>query len=701
MPSRPITTCSVLLVLVFTLGFSTEERAGQEQSGNRPRRAFDITGSSYRDKHGNEGTIILASPLVNPGASGIEYTVPYTSTDSDGNKSGEYWITSGMLPGRDPNTDDFVLNVFVIDDATQNAAELVIRNNPGTAPLMPILRLLDCSSIPCAEVKVYDDPKWGCWVIQDQWDIANYPIELLDTRVILNLLEPAQLSMLPNSADGTGNWAEIMENHRTSFQEARFRADVDHLGERQSALLTSRMIAEIEAHHNGLADDWLVRHSDIQHHALTFLTAHRVLIEDMTTVLFNDHFNNWPLNFTFPFGRMPIWLVDPDLDAGPDSGEPFSIGCGGPGNPCHVLPLHWEQVISGLDPLTSPGCYHDWPLDGYTPTRNNGSMNIGQYECAEVITPNGFVDRPCTDPDDYFAMGIDGDIDGELEGAWHDYIHGFIRGSFGSPATTAGTMVFWIFHTYASTTELSNWRHAQKRDMGIPMANSPPTVDCPADVIAECNSPDGTEVTLKADVDDADDDDLTVTWGVDGMVVQVDVVRAGSSVSLTHSYSLGEHEVTVTVDDGVTDPVSCWTIVTVEDTTPPVVEVGDLIEMWPPNHTYRTFDLSDCILSIEDACDGPLDVGSATILSIYSDEPEDADGDGHTFDDIVILGPTSFKVRKERQGRGNGRVYGITFEVFDAAGNGTEATCFVGVPHDQAGDPPVDDGPGSGYTVFP
>lgn len=96
---------------------------------------------SYRDKHGNEGTITLGSPVVGSAGSGIDYTVPYTLTDSEGDKSGHYTITSQMLPGRDaPTSDDFVLSVFVSDDASQNAAELIFRNNCNESPIAPILR---------------------------------------------------------------------------------------------------------------------------------------------------------------------------------------------------------------------------------------------------------------------------------------------------------------------------------------------------------------------------------------------------------------------------------------------------------------------------------------------------------------------------------------------------------------------------------
>ncbi|MHC4443350.1 MAG: choice-of-anchor Q domain-containing protein, partial [Planctomycetota bacterium] len=118
--------------------------------------------------------------------------------------------------------------------------------------------------------------------------------------------------------------------------------------------------------------------------------------------------------------------------------------------------------------------------------------------------------------------------------------------------------------------------------------------------------------------------------------------------------------------DGIGD--ACDT----EDNVPPVVAVGDAIEIWPPNHKYHTFNLSDLVTSVEDGCEGLLDVDAVgSIISIISDEPEDAPGggDGNTLDDIVILSPSSFKVRAERQGGGNGRVYTINFEVVDSFGN--------------------------------
>ncbi len=169
--------------------------------------------------------------------------------------------------------------------------------------------------------------------------------------------------------------------------------------------------------------------------------------------------------------------------------------------------------------------------------------------------------------------------------------------------------------------------------------------------------------------------------------------------------------VTLEVGDGA-NTATCGAAVVVGSMAPPIIEVAPLITLWPPNHHYRAFTLADCVADVASPCGGVIDVNAAgRILSIYSDEPEDAKGtgDGATLDDIVILGSTSFLLRAERAGGargrgyqpGNGRVYGVEFTVSDVAGNTSTATCKFGVPHDQSGAPPVDDGPEAGYIVRP
>ena len=90
------------------------------------------------------------------------------------------------------------------------------------------------------------------------------------------------------------------------------------------------------------------------------------------------------------------------------------------------------------------------------------------------------------------------------------------------------------------------------------------------------------------------------------------------------------------------------------------------------------------------------------ITQVSSDELEDArgrhgGGDGNTDDDIVITaGCRAAKLRMERQGGGNGRVYTMALAVRDSTGNQSTATVQVMVPAGGAVSA-VDDGPR--YTV--
>jgi hypothetical protein len=68
-------------------------------------------------------------------------------------------------------------------------------------------------------------------------------------------------------------------------------------------------------------------------------------------------------------------------------------------------------------------------------------------------------------------------------------------------------------------------------------------------------------------------------------------------------------------------------------------------------------------------------------------------------DDILVMCPNTVKLRHERMGGGDGRVYSITYRV--AADNGitADATVYAYVPHDDTDYSAGDDG--AGYTVVP
>jgi hypothetical protein len=123
--------------------------------------------------------------------------------------------------------------------------------------------------------------------------------------------------------------------------------------------------------------------------------------------------------------------------------------------------------------------------------------------------------------------------------------------------------------------------------------------------------------------------------------------------------------------------------------------------MWPPNHQYQTFNITDFVASASSSCDASVDINDVVIQKVTSDEPEDSatGGDGTTLNDIVIAANCkSVQLRRERDGGLNGRVYTITFKVTDSFGNSTTATVKVNVPVTNGGTA-VDNGAAAGYTV--
>jgi len=128
------------------------------------------------------------------------------------------------------------------------------------------------------------------------------------------------------------------------------------------------------------------------------------------------------------------------------------------------------------------------------------------------------------------------------------------------------------------------------------------------------------------------------------------------------------------------------------DATPPQIIFNNPYSIWPVNHKYETFNVSDMISTItEDGEELPIE--SAYILKVTSDEPEDenGNGDGKTKDDIVIVDCQTMKLRVERAGGGNGRVYTVYFAVENDNGYTGYGSYQIGVPHDKK-DIAIDDG---------
>jgi hypothetical protein len=168
---------------------------------------------------------------------------------------------------------------------------------------------------------------------------------------------------------------------------------------------------------------------------------------------------------------------------------------------------------------------------------------------------------------------------------------------------------------------------------------------------------------------------------------------------LNAPYPKGTTTITWTAKDDATPPneSSCQQTITVEDHEAPVITTNGLTPMlWPANHAYHTFNVTDFVTAVSDNCTS-LGVGDVVIQKVTSDETENGGGDGNTFNDIIIAADCkSVQLRAERRNSADGRVYTITFKVTDSSGNVTTKTATVDVPKN-LGVPVVDSGPN--YTV--
>jgi|ERR1051325_58352 hypothetical protein len=217
-----------------------------------------------------------------------------------------------------------------------------------------------------------------------------------------------------------------------------------------------------------------------------------------------------------------------------------------------------------------------------------------------------------------------------------------------------------------------------------PVTNSPPALTCPTPASVEC----GTVTTLTARVSDPEGGALSVVWAVNGASVQTNSLAASGTnlpvdVAFSAALPVGTNVVEVTATDDAGNSQSCFTTVTVVDTTPPVITSVSTTPkvLWPPNHKLITVHVR---AEVTDTCDPHP---TWRILSVTSSEAVNAHGTGHTSPDWLITDAHTVKLRAERSGKSKaGRVYTITVQASDASGNlSTPATVTVTVPHDMRG----------------
>jgi len=210
------------------------------------------------------------------------------------------------------------------------------------------------------------------------------------------------------------------------------------------------------------------------------------------------------------------------------------------------------------------------------------------------------------------------------------------------------------------------------------VSNHAPTIGCPAPAILQCNN--GAVAELSVGVGDEEGDPLVVLWTVDGVKYQTDNVSAansasGTTVGFAANFESGEHEVQVSVTDGKSSPVSCSTRITVEDTTPPTVQslAATPNVLKPADHRMVSVRVQ---ASANDNC-GPV---TSRIKSVKSNEAIRGLFKGDLAPDWNITGDLTVQLRAERSPKGHGRIYTVTVETTDSAGNSSTSDVRVTVP---------------------
>jgi len=245
----------------------------------------------------------------------------------------------------------------------------------------------------------------------------------------------------------------------------------------------------------------------------------------------------------------------------------------------------------------------------------------------------------------------------------------------GTATNATSTTLTYTFNLGPHTVALNATDEAGNTGSDSVMVNivdtTPPVVNAGPDLTVEQESHAGTQVTLFGNATDICSTQLSYTWSENGIIL-------GTEPNLTYTFNLGTHIVAFNATDLSGNVGSDTVIVKVVDTTPPQINVtATLSTIWPPNHKYVQVKINATAFDI---CDPSPQI---TLVSVTSNEPDNSLGDGNTTNDIIIIDNFTFNLRAERSGKGQGRIYTITYKATDASGNYATASITIQVPHNQ------------------
>jgi hypothetical protein len=190
----------------------------------------------------------------------------------------------------------------------------------------------------------------------------------------------------------------------------------------------------------------------------------------------------------------------------------------------------------------------------------------------------------------------------------------------------------------------------------------PPVITCPAN-ITRPNDPGQCGAIVNYTVTATDNCTSSVT---------VTVQPASGTF-----FAVGTTTVNARATDASGNTATCSFTVTVNDVEPPVIH-NLLVTppvLWPPNHKMKNITAN---YTSTDNCPGPITCN----VTVTSDEPQSGTGNGDQSPDWEIMNDHHLKLRAERDGNGDGRVYTVRITCTDQYANSASATKTVLVPHD-------------------
>ncbi|MEE8574909.1 MAG: hypothetical protein V3T30_05805 [Thermodesulfobacteriota bacterium] len=313
----------------------------------------------------------------------------------------------------------------------------------------------------------------------------------------------------------------------------------------------------------------------------------------------------------------------------------------------------WSVALRPLMPSNISACI----ITETTLDRNGAFYSVGSCYFRYNIKKETFITK--VDPDGTIS--------------WVSLSHGFGTGTsrdgYTSIAFDSSNNVFAGGYWYP---DKINWMDYLVVKYSQASSNLVPVAHAGAYQNIECTGSSGASVTLDGSGSyDADGDPLTYSWTID---TPVPTVLTG--VTPAAVLPLGTWSATLVVNDGTVDSAPTWVDVTVADTTAPTLTLTiSPTELIPPDKSMRLIT-TDAVVT--DICDPAV---TPHVLTVTSSEATT------TPDDINIVGD-SVSLRAERDARGDGRIYTITFDAVDGSGNASSAPGTVTVPV-QVGPPPV------------